>query len=105
MTSKICLIFVLICISFKHVKLEPNGTILKALDFDQIKTDLFLKSEFRMFNPADLLNKNRDALICAKEIKEIQSGLESYQLWALKCKFAIYIVFIQFENVQIYFSD
>lgn len=90
---------------FKHVKLEPNGTILKALDFDQIKTDLFLKSEFRMLNPADLLNKNRDALICSKEIKEIQSGLESNQLWALKCKFAIYIVFIQFENVQIYFSD
>lgn len=105
MTSKICLIFVLIFISFKHVKLEPNATILRALEFNQIKTDLFLKSDFRMVNPADLLDKNRDALICLKEIKEIQSGLESNQLWAFKCKFAIYIVFTQFENVQIYFSD
>lgn len=86
---KLFVVSLLICINFQHVKLESNRTGLNSIDFNQIKHDLFLKSEFRMLNPNDFLNSK--TLPCLKEISDIKKGLESYEQWAIKCKAHLFI--------------
>lgn len=81
---KLCVVSLLICMNFQHVKLESNRNGWNSLDFNQIKNDLFLKSEFRMLNPNDFLNSK--TLPCLKEISDIKKGLENYEQWAIKCK-------------------
>lgn len=80
-SSKLCLVVLIVCMQLEGVKLELNRTKLNALDFNQIKNELFSKSEFRM-NPSDLLDSAK--INCVKEMTAIQKGLEKYEHWAMK---------------------
>lgn len=99
---KLCVVSLLICMNFQHVKLESNRNGWNSLDFNQIKNDLFLKSEFRMLNPNDFVNSK--TLPCLKEISDIKKGLENYEQWAIKCKVHSFIQLKFYQQIGFYSS-
>ncbi|XP_055304016.1 uncharacterized protein LOC129569308 [Sitodiplosis mosellana] len=80
------LILFIISIKFNHAKLQTNESNLNFIEFEQMKSDLFLKSDFDILNLPDgySLNELTQLLKCFKELAAIQKGLKNHEEWAMK---------------------
>lgn len=77
------LLFFVICIKIKHAMAETNKTDNNFFDFEQMKRDIFLKSDF---NNLDAYGFRIGYLKCFKELNDIRNGLMKYDKWAMKRK-------------------
>lgn len=68
---------------------ETSEINLNFFDFDGIKNDFFLQSDFNVSNTdrtIDLDNVRRN-LKCLKQLAEVQRGLRQFEIWSMKSKF------------------
>lgn len=80
-------IFILVCVQCNHAKLNVNNH-LNPFNFEQIKFDLFSKSDFAKIDKFSELNSRNstDHHQCLKELNAIKNGLNNFEPWAIQCK-------------------
>lgn len=62
-------------------------TNFNSLNFDEIKLNLFLNSDFDdSSNKTEQFNSQKDALQCVTELNAIKNGLINFDKWAIKRK-------------------
>lgn len=81
-TNWFYLVFFVICVKSNYAMLETNETDNIFFDFEQMKRDIFLKSDFNNLSLPDELREN----LCFKELNDTRNGLMEYEQWAIKRK-------------------
>lgn len=85
------LFLLMIFLNFCKAKLRSTPKSPHFFDFDEIKTDLFLKNNF---NYSYL---RQDEQQCSLELQEIKDGLMQSKQWAMKSKLKFLEYFSSFE--------
>lgn len=63
---------------------------LNSFNFEQIKNDLFFKSNLDNLHKTSVFNESnsrKDIIKCAIELNQIKNGLKNKELWAMKSNF------------------
>lgn len=80
-------LIVAVCFNFSAANLQRNETF--HFNFEQIKNDLFLNSDFDNQSKVSVFNSRspraNDAE-CLKQLNDIQNGLTKFEPWAMKSK-------------------
>lgn len=72
-------------------KLNVNNQVY-PFNFEQIKLDLFSKSDLQKTNKFSESNsRNQTEHQCLIELNAIQRGLRNFEPWAIECKLKIFI--------------
>lgn len=73
-------LFVICLIKCSYSVSPPNRTGLHGFDFEQIKRNLFMRSESNKLSD-DILAENDE---CLTELFEIGDGLQNFDKWAIR---------------------
>lgn len=78
------------CINSNNGQLETNQVNLNLINFNEIKSDLFLESVSNVFSESTLFdhqNPRQDVTECSDELNSIKEAVIKYEPWALKSTF------------------
>ncbi|XP_031622733.1 nose resistant to fluoxetine protein 6-like isoform X2 [Contarinia nasturtii] len=78
--KRLYLVWIAFCINFNDAKPDSIQIESISLDFEQIKSDLFLQNSY---NFSTITNPTLNA-ICANEMDEIKNGLQNSSDWSLE---------------------
>lgn len=80
------LMLFVIFISFNDAKLKTNEVNFNLFNFEQIKNELFVKSNFEIPNKIGDVN-DHGYIQCSQDLADIRNGVISSEQWALKSNY------------------
>lgn len=81
------LVLIVSCVNFGATKSQQIGN--SFFDFERVKNDLFLNSDFSNSNKVSVFNSQgsrQDDAECTKQLNEIRNALSNFEPWAMKRK-------------------